>query len=55
LRRDDPFLRGRVIYLMSRGPTADASMMGEHFPDLHRVFTDSQGSVWSAAHVDSSR
>jgi hypothetical protein len=47
--RDDPFLRGNVIYLLSRGPAADVVMMREHFPGLRRVFTDSQGSVWSAA------
>ena len=47
-RRDDPLLRGNVLYLLSHGQAADAAMMREHFPDLHRVFTDSQGSVWSA-------
>jgi hypothetical protein len=47
--RDDPFLRGNVVYLLSRGPAADAVMMREHFPGLRRVFTDSQGSVWSTA------
>jgi hypothetical protein len=46
---DDPWLRGKAIYLLSYGPAADAAMMHEYFPDLHHVFTDSHGSVWSAA------
>jgi hypothetical protein len=53
--RDDPWLRGNVIYLLGRGPAADAAMMRENFPDLHRVFTDSQGSVWSTAPAAISR
>jgi hypothetical protein len=47
--RDDPWLRGDVINLLSHGSTADAAMMRANFPNLHPVFTDTQGTVWSAA------
>lgn len=47
---DDPFLRGNVVYLLSQGQEADEAMMREHYPDLHRVFFDSLGTVWSAPH-----
>jgi hypothetical protein len=53
--RDDPSLQGNVIYLQGRGPGPDAVMMGEHFPNMHRVFIDRRGSVWSAAPGASSR
>lgn len=49
LAANDPWLRGNVIYLLSQGPQDDAAMMRKYFPDLHRVFVDAQGSVWSAA------
>jgi hypothetical protein len=53
--RNDPWLRSNATYLSTHGPEADAAMMRANFPDLHRVFTDSQGSVWSAAPVAISR
>lgn len=49
MRDDDPWLKGKVIYLLSRGTDADAEVMQKYFPDLHRVFADSRGSVWSSA------
>ena len=52
--RDDPWLRGDAIYLLSHGPAADVAMMRANFPNLHPVFTDAQGTVWSAAPVLSS-
>jgi hypothetical protein len=53
--RDDPWLRGNVIYLQGHGPASDAVMMREYFPDMHRVFTDSRGAVWSTAPAPISR
>jgi hypothetical protein len=53
--RNDPWLSGNVTYLAAHGPAADVAMMREYFPDLHSVFTDSQGSVWSAAPLEISR
>jgi hypothetical protein len=47
----DPWLRGDVIYLESRGPEADAAMMRRYFPQMRQVFGDSAGTVWSAAPV----
>lgn len=51
MSRDDPWLQGNVIYLLGQGSAADTAMMREAFPDMHRVFTDWWGSVWSAAPV----
>ena len=50
----DPWLRGDVIYLPSFGPKADAAVMHAYFPSLHQVFSDSQGTVWSAVPVPQS-
>ena len=52
LAANDPWLRGSAIYLLSQGPQEDAAMMSKYFPDLHRVYVDAQGSVWSAARPD---
>ncbi len=52
--RNDPWLRGNAIYLFSHGQAADAAMMRANFPGLHAVFSDSQGSVWSTAPVETS-
>jgi hypothetical protein len=52
LAANDPQLRGNAIYLLSQGPQDDAVMMSKYFPDLHRVYVDAQGSVWSAARPD---
>jgi hypothetical protein len=51
MSRDDPWLQGNVIYLLGQGSAADTAMMGKSFPDMHPVFTDGWGSVWSAAPV----
>jgi hypothetical protein len=48
LVQNDPFLRGRIIRMVSHGVTADASLMQRHFPTLHKVFADRYGTVWSA-------
>jgi hypothetical protein len=49
LVQNDPWLRGGIIRMVSHGSPADAQMMHEHFPDLHQVYADRFGSVWSAA------
>lgn len=49
LVQNDPWLRGDVIRMISHGPTADAAMMREHFPGMHRVYRDPFGAVWSMA------
>lgn len=46
---NDPWLRGEVIRMVGRGADSDAAMMSQHFPQLHPVYTDRYGSVWSAA------
>ena len=48
LVQNDPWLRGDVIRMISHGEEADATMMREQFPKMHRVYQDSHGSVWSA-------
>jgi hypothetical protein len=48
LVQNDPWLRGNVIRMITHGATADAQMMSEHFADMHRVYADRYGSVWSA-------
>ena len=48
LVQNDPWLRGNVIRMITHGADADAQMMSEHFADMHRVYADKHGSVWSA-------
>jgi hypothetical protein len=48
LVQNDPWLRGNIIRMISHGEAADAIMMQNQFPDMHRVYRDSHGSVWSA-------
>lgn len=45
--QNDPWLRGKTIRMITRGATADAQMMRERFPDMHFVYKDRFGSVWS--------
>jgi hypothetical protein len=49
LVQNDPWLRGDVIRMYSHGAEADAQMMQQQFPRLHRVYADRHGTVWSAA------
>jgi hypothetical protein len=49
LVQNDPWLRGEVIRMYSHGAAADAKMMGEYCPNLHRVYADRYGTVWSEA------
>jgi hypothetical protein len=47
LVQNDPWLRGDVTLMITRGEPDDATMMREHFPDLHQVYADKFGTVWS--------
>jgi len=49
LVQNDPWLRGSVVRMITNGSAADAQMVHEHFPELHQVYSDPFGSVWSAA------
>jgi hypothetical protein len=49
LVQNDPWLRGNVIRMLTHGGDADARMMRENYPDMHRVAEDKFGTVWSAA------
>jgi hypothetical protein len=51
LVQNDPWLRGDAIRMITHGVEADATMMQEQFPDMHRVYADKYGSVWSATGV----
>jgi hypothetical protein len=51
LVQNDPWLRGGIVRMISHGRAADAAMMLEHFPDMHRVYADMFGTVWSAGPV----
>lgn len=46
LVQNDPFLRERVWYMVSRGGRLDEELMRSHFPGATRVSTDRRGSVW---------
>jgi len=48
LVQNDPFLRGPLTRMLTRGADADAQMMSRHFPDMRRVFADEHGTVWTA-------
>jgi hypothetical protein len=47
LIQNDPWLRGNVIRMITHGAVADAQMMHDNFPDMHPVFHDRYGSIWS--------
>jgi len=49
LVQNDPWLRGSVIRMLSHGRDADAQMMAQNFPGMHRVYQDPHGTVWSMA------
>jgi hypothetical protein len=51
LVQNDPWLRGPVIRMITRGKSDDEAMMQAHFPQMHRVYADDHGTVWSAAPV----
>jgi hypothetical protein len=49
LIRNDPWLRGNAIRVITHGRAADLDMMRTRFPQMHQVYADRYGSVWSAA------
>ena len=49
LVQNDPWLRGNEIRMYSHGATADEQMMAQYHPELHRVYADRYGTVWSRA------
>jgi len=48
LVQNDPWLRGTVIRMISRGKADDEAMMQAYFPHMHRVYGDVHGTVWSS-------
>jgi hypothetical protein len=48
LVQNDPWLRDAATIMITHGPDADAAMMRANYPQLHRVYADRFGSVWSA-------
>jgi hypothetical protein len=49
LVQNDPWLRGNEIRMYSHGGAADQQMMTQYYPQLHRVYVDRYGAVWSQA------
>jgi hypothetical protein len=49
LVQNDPWLRGNEIRMYSHGAAADQQMMAQYYPELHRVYADRYGTVWSQA------
>lgn len=49
LVQNDPWLRGNEIRMYSRGAAADEHMMAQYCPELHKVYADQHGTVWSRA------
>jgi hypothetical protein len=47
LVQNDPWLRGNEIRMYTQGAAANAQMMSENFPTMHKVFADQHGWVWS--------
>jgi hypothetical protein len=47
LVQNDPWLRGNEIRMYSHGAAADERMMMQYYPELHRVYADRYGTVWS--------
>jgi hypothetical protein len=47
LVQNDPWLRGNEIRMYSEGAVANARMMADNFPTMHKVFADHHGWVWS--------
>jgi hypothetical protein len=49
LVQNDPWLRGNEIRMYSHGAAADEQMMACYYPELHKVYADRYGTVWSQA------
>jgi hypothetical protein len=48
LVQNDPWLRLSEIRMYSHGAAADERMMARYYPELHRVYADRYGTVWSS-------
>jgi hypothetical protein len=53
LVQNDPWLRGNEIRMYSHGSAADEQIMARYYPELHRVYADRYGTVWSQASAPS--
>jgi len=49
LVQNDPFLRGPVVRMVTRGRAEDARMMARHYPDLVLLKSGYRGTVWGYA------
>lgn len=49
LVQNDPWLRGNEIRMYTHGAAADEQMMAKYYPELHKVYADQYGTVWSRA------
>lgn len=49
LVQNDPWLRENEIRMYSHGAAADERMMTQYYPELHKVYADRHGTVWSRA------
>jgi hypothetical protein len=49
LVQNDPWLRGNEIRMYSHGAAADQQLMTQYYPELHRVYVDRYGAIWSEA------
>jgi hypothetical protein len=49
LVQNDPWLRGKEILMYSHGAASDQQIMTQYYPELHRVYADRYGAVWSQA------
>jgi len=49
LVQNDPLLKNNAIRMITHGPKADADLMRAQFPQMHRVYKDRFGTVWSQA------
>jgi hypothetical protein len=49
LVQNDPWLRLNEIRMYSHGAAADERMMAQYYPQLHKVYADRYGTVWSRA------
>jgi hypothetical protein len=47
LVQNDPWLRENEVRMYSHGAAADEQMMAQHYPELHKVYADRYGTVWS--------
>ncbi len=49
LVQNDPFLRGNEIRMVSHTAAENSALIRRYYPEMHRVYADRYGSVWSSA------